>query len=110
MVSLQERFGARLFVRDALRSRKNAFLDGQLADHYRKGEDVLVDALLLARCTLLLKAASAVGEFAVYFSWPRLRNRTIDLQYRGRGAPGPQAVRRMLESERRSESNEQQNE
>lgn len=33
-----------------------------------KGEEVLVDALLLARCTRLLKCTSAVGEFAQYFA------------------------------------------
>lgn len=34
----------------------------------RKGEEVLVDALLLSRCDFLFKCTSAVGEFAQYFS------------------------------------------
>ena len=34
---------------------------------YRKGEDVLIDCLLLSRCNYLLKCTSAVGEFATYF-------------------------------------------
>lgn len=35
---------------------------------YRKGEDVLIDCLLLSRCDYLLKCTSAVGEFAMYFN------------------------------------------
>ena len=35
---------------------------------YRKGEDVLIDCLLLSRCNYLLKCTSAVGEFAMYFN------------------------------------------
>ncbi|MEM9354992.1 MAG: hypothetical protein AAGB04_02165 [Pseudomonadota bacterium] len=45
---------------------------------YRKGEDVLIDCLLLSRCDFLLKCTSAVGEFAVYFN-PQLR--CIDLNH-----------------------------
>jgi hypothetical protein len=33
-----------------------------------KGEEVLVDALLLSKCSYLLKCTSAVGEFAQYFA------------------------------------------
>ena len=43
-----------------------------------KGEEVLVDALLLSRCDKLLKCTSAVGEFALYFSDPM---EAIDLNF-----------------------------
>ena len=37
-------------------------------DGYKKGEDVLIDCLLLSRTNFLLKCTSAVGEFAFYFN------------------------------------------
>lgn len=43
------------------------------------GVQVLLDTLLLSRCDYLLKAASAVSEFAIYFS-PRLINNSFDFQ------------------------------
>jgi hypothetical protein len=65
---MRERYGDRVVSRDAIRARgvRNPFeiQDGQ---GYRKGEDVLIDCLLLSRCDHLLKCTSAVGEFALYF-------------------------------------------
>jgi len=58
----------------------NAFLDTSIKDNYRKGEDVLIDTLLLSRVDFLLKCSSSVGEFAIYFN-PALSQRSIDLQY-----------------------------
>ena len=43
------------------------------------GVQVLLDTLLLSRCDYLLKAASAVSEFAIYFK-PRLINNSFDFQ------------------------------
>ncbi len=75
--SLRARYAERLLSYDALRTAgyRNAFQlrEGQ---NYRKGEDVLIDCLLLSRCDFLLKCTSAVGEFAMYFN-PDLR--CIDL-------------------------------
>lgn len=84
---LRARYPDRLVARDALRSERNAFLDAAVPDAYRKGEDVLVDVLLLARCDFLLKCASAVGEFAIYFS-PHLHDHSVDVQLQ---AIGPSA-------------------
>ena len=42
-----------------LRSDKNAFLDSSMKDYYQKGEDVLVDMLMLSKCNFLLKTSSA---------------------------------------------------
>jgi len=35
---------------------------------YRKGEDVLVDILLLSRCAFLIRGASNIPEMAIYFA------------------------------------------
>ena len=65
---LKERYGDRVLAYDAVRASgiRNPFemQDGQ---GYRKGEDVLIECLLLSRCDYLLKCTSAVGEFAMYF-------------------------------------------
>ena len=47
-------------------------------NYYTKGEDVLIDCLLLSKCDFLLKCTSAVGEYALYFN-PQLR--CIDLNH-----------------------------
>ena len=35
---------------------------------YKKGEDVLIDILILSRCDYIIKSASAVGELALWFT------------------------------------------
>lgn len=66
---------------DVLRDENNvAFGKGHKHDNYRKGEDVLLDTLLLSRCDWLLHAASGVAEFAIYWN-VRLHNRSVHLQY-----------------------------
>ena len=50
---------------------------------YEKGEDVLVDALLLSKADFLLKTASGVAEFAMWAA-PALGARYLDLQYTDR--------------------------
>ena len=73
------RYGDRILSYQATRTRgmRNLF---ELNDgnNYRKGEEVLIDCLLLSRCEFLLKCTSAVGEFAMYFI-PNLA--CIDLNY-----------------------------
>jgi len=46
--------------------------------NYKKGEDVLIDCLLLSRCDFLIRCQSNVGEVATYFN-PDLP--VIDVQY-----------------------------
>ena len=77
---------------DALRSERNAFADASLTDNYRKGEDALIEALILSCANFLVKPASALSEFAVYFS-PSLHTHTIELQYEI-GRPHPNATLR----------------
>ena len=63
------KYGDRVISYQSIRTRgiRNPF---ELSDGnaYRKGEDVLIDSLLLSRCDYLLKCTSAVGEFAMYFN------------------------------------------
>ena len=58
---LKEHGEQRVRFYDALRSERNAFLDRRLSDNYKKGEDALVDALLLSCANLLIKPASALS-------------------------------------------------
>ena len=84
LATLRAELGGERVVKayDAVRSESNIFLDEHSASTgYRKGEDVLVDALLLARCDFLLRAQSAVAEFAIYFN-PKLIENSRDLQLR----------------------------
>jgi hypothetical protein len=81
---LRGRYGNRLVVRDAQRAL--AFGDGENpfqkkeGSPYLKGEEVLIDCLLLARSDFLLKCTSAVGEYAMYFN---SKLRCIDLNIAG---------------------------
>ena len=60
---------------------------GTGSSNYRKGEEVLLDTLLLSRCDFLLHSASGVAEFAIYWS-PALHKASVHLQYtRGRQQP-----------------------
>ena len=72
------------YRKDVLRHESNvAFMAASAArwSNYQKGEDVLLDALLLSRCDFLLHAASGVAEMAIYWN-PRLHNDSVHLQYR----------------------------
>ena len=51
--------------------------DHDASSAHRKGVEVILDTLLLAKCDFLLKSASSVSEFAIYFS-PRLINESFD--------------------------------
>ena len=80
------RYGTRLIVRDAQRRPGNVFLDTSVSA-YKKGHDVLLDALLLSRCDSLLKSSSSVGEFAIYFNMS-LHAHSLDLQFEQHYAHG----------------------
>ena len=57
------------------------------ASAHSRGLEVLLDTLLLSRCDYLLKSASAVSEFAIYFN-PALINRSHDFSGPGGGGGG----------------------
>ncbi len=66
---MQERYGDRLLAFDCDRSTTSvAPFELEEISPYKKGEDVLIDILLLSQCDFLLKGASNVGEFALYFN------------------------------------------
>lgn len=87
---VEQRYRGRIAVYSALRSDVNVFADASVADNYKKGEDALVDSLLLSCANFLIKPASALSEFSVYFN-PGLHNHTIEMQYQV-GAPPPADV------------------
>ena len=67
------RYGSRVIVRDVIRTNgfgqgQNPFQQRSEGNGYAKGEEVLIDCLLLARCNFLLRCTSAVGEYAMYFN------------------------------------------
>lgn len=57
----EEAFPGCIITYDALRS-------GNDVAPYQKGEDVLVDTLLLSKCDYLFKCAAAGGEYAMWFA------------------------------------------
>ena len=65
----QKRYAGKMITYDALRS-KNDISPFQFknASGYRKGEDVLIDILLLSASNYLFKGAAAVGEMALWFN------------------------------------------
>ena len=74
-----DRYGDRIIWHGDTRSLtgRNTMHD-EGVDPYQKGEDVLVDCLLLARCHFLIRCMSNVGESATYFN-PELEG--IDLNF-----------------------------
>lgn len=76
---MTQRYGDRLLYRDAKRS-STALNPFQVRDGegYRKGEEALVDCLLLSKCDFLLKCTSHLSETAMYFN-PDLK--CLDLNY-----------------------------
>jgi hypothetical protein len=87
---LSSEYGDRVVYYDALRSERNAFLDRRVGNNYKKGEDALVDALALSCANFLVKPASALSEFAVYWN-TELHNHTYEIQYET-GLPSSEAA------------------
>jgi hypothetical protein len=80
LAEMRQRYGSKLIFYEALRSERNAFADHRVLNNYKKGEDALVDSLLLSCANFLIKPASALSEFSVYWNLA-LHNNTIELQY-----------------------------
>lgn len=65
----RQHYGERLIAYDCLRSnRRRPPFKFSSESPYKRGEDVLIDVLLLSRCDFLFKGAAAVGEFALWFN------------------------------------------
>lgn len=78
---IKSRYSERVIHYEAMRAEGSVNVFQMEGNNYRKGREVLIDALLLSRCDFLLKCTSAVGEYAMYFN-PELRCR--DLNHEGR--------------------------
>jgi len=66
---MRRRYPDVLIGRDCLRSETStAPFELSAGSPYEKGEDVLIDILLLSRCSFLIRGASNVPEMAIYFS------------------------------------------
>ena len=85
--AVRKRYGERVLSRKCIRGKgfgigSNPF---QLRDDrgYEKGEDILIDCLLLSRCDFLLKCTSAVGEYAL--AWHE-QLRGFDLNHHAPGS------------------------
>jgi len=62
-------FGHRAVIYGAARSSdETAPFKMKEVNPYKRGEDVLIDILLLSRCDHILKGAAAVGEYALWFN------------------------------------------
>lgn len=75
---LREKYGERVVSQEVLRADSTVNVFQTTGQNYRKGREVLMDALLLSKADFLLKCTSAVGEYAMYFN-PDLR--CIDLNH-----------------------------
>jgi hypothetical protein len=66
---MKQRYGGVMQHYDCLRSpTSTAPFNLKTGSPYGKGEDVLVDILLLSRCDFLIRGASNIPEMAIYFS------------------------------------------
>ncbi|GEA08189.1 hypothetical protein KUL42_29500 [Alteromonas sp. KUL42] len=62
-------FGNKVIYLNAIRSSNHiAPFRNALDNNYKKGEDVLIDMLLLSECNHIIKSAAATGELALWFS------------------------------------------
>ena len=88
----RRRYGERVVAYDCLRSnRARPAFKFSSESPYRRGEDVLIDVLLLSRCNFLFKGAAAVGECALWFN-PALRCHDFALESRFDPRPYRQLV------------------
>ena len=69
VTAFEERFPDRVVMYDAVRSNSDiAPFKREDVSPFKKGEDVLLDILLLSKCRYLFKSVSAVGEYAMWFN------------------------------------------
>ena len=92
---IKVKYGDRVFYREAERSSSGEAVFGRRSDdnsleigeqskyvfNYHKGEEVLVDCLLLARCDYLLRCSSHVSATAMWFN-PDLPNVDMNILFR----------------------------
>lgn len=66
---MKKRYGDIVHYYDCLRSSTStAPFNSKIGSPYQKGEDVLIDILLLSRCNFFIRGASNVPEMVIFFS------------------------------------------
>ena len=79
---MQKRYGRRVLSYDCLRSATStAPFEMKVGSPYQKGEDVLIDILLLSKCEFMIRGASNVPEMALYFN-PEIVSLDLSLKRR----------------------------
>lgn len=79
---IKKRYGNIVLYYDCLRSSTStAPFNSKTGSPYQKGEDVLIDILLLSRCDFFIRGASNVPEMAIFFS-DRLASKDLSLAKR----------------------------
>ena len=68
VAKFEERYKGKVIYYDAIRSENDIAPFRFNESPFKKGEDVLIDILLLARTNYLIKGAAAVGETALWFN------------------------------------------
>lgn len=76
---MKENFPEVIFLEDGIRSANGLPVHHYSAQQYKKGEDALMDCLLLSRCNLLIRTSSSLSLFSSYFN-PSIP--IINLSYR----------------------------
>lgn len=81
------RYGVRVTFQDCLRSEDGTSIHGRYdagvsGSPYQKGREVLIDAMLLARCNYLIRTHSRVTAFSLCWS-PELAFRCLELEVTG---------------------------
>ena len=87
------RYGAKLVSRGSGYATRNVVRDPSLPRH-RKGEEALIDALLLAHTDFLLKGTSSLSEFAIWYN-AHLIEAHLDLQLTGAALSSPAYTSRL---------------
>lgn len=87
VTSFEERYGGRLVWQECLRSKDGKSVhghydDGVAGSPYRKGREVLIDALLLARCNHMIRTHSLVTAFSLCWN-PNMTYRDLEKECLG---------------------------
>jgi hypothetical protein len=87
VAAFEARYGARVTFQDCLRSEDGTSIHGHYdagvsGNPYQKGREVLIDALLLARCDYLIRTHSRVTAYSLCWS-PELAFRDLELEITG---------------------------
>ena len=87
--AIQLQFPGRVVACDAIRSEGKLGVHFLSEEGYRKGEEALIDALLLSRCQLLIRTSSNLSLWSTYFN-PDLPTVLLNLRFRSRQNAEPE--------------------